>query len=390
MPSIESLMATSRTYMRDHKRFFQSTVSRQDGSRTFQLPHPNVSPAGLNVYAVSGSSIYEGYPNGTPSASTFGYQLDERNGLLRLSSTITGGFPSGTYVNVEGYYFTWVTDEDLVFFVENTVAEHQYHRPEFLLSAVSDVEADAIALGSAVEALWSQLIEFARDIDISTPEAVSVPATQRYRQMEDLLFSPSGLVNKYKSKAAMLGIGLDKAEMFHLRRISRTTGRLVPVYKSREWDDAARPLRLFPPNPTNLPTTPPSDFIPARVVTGFAETPEAWYPDNGGSGTPNPEPEPEPGLFAIIVTPDTEDPYSYLFNVTDDPDHHVDWDYGDGTTVDDVLCSEVVEHTYDEAGNYTVTAYCHHETITTEVTVAPGPGYGMGQYGIVQPYGGYQ
>lgn len=283
MPSIESLMGTSRTYMRDHKRFFQSTVSRQDGSRTYQLPHPNVSPAGLYVTAVGGTSVYEGRPNAAGTDEVFGYQLDERNGLLRISTPITGGFPAGSYLNVEGYYYTWVTDEDLVFFVENIVAEHQYHRPEFVLSTVSDVEADAIALGSAVEALWSQLIEFSRDIDISTPEAVSVPATQRYRQLEDLLFSSNGLASKYKEKAALLNVGLDKAEMFHLRRISRTTGRLVPVYKSREWDDASRPLRLFPPNPTNLPTTPPPDFIPARVVTGFAETPEAYPPVSEGS-----------------------------------------------------------------------------------------------------------
>jgi hypothetical protein len=93
--------------------------------------------------------------------------------------------------------------------------------------------------------------------------------------------------------------------------------------------------------------------------------------------------------FSIVVTPDTDNPYNYTFNVTDDPTHHVDWDYGDGTTTEDVLVSETVEHCYDEMGHFTVTAYCHRETITTEVVIAPGPGYGMGQYGIVQPYGGY-
>jgi hypothetical protein len=100
-------------------------------------------------------------------------------------------------------------------------------------------------------------------------------------------------------------------------------------------------------------------------------------------------PDPEPIPFTIIVTPDPENPYGYSFDVTDDPDHHVDWDYGDGESEENVLCSETVEHIYGDAGTYTVTAYCHRETITTEIDVAPGPGYGMGQYGIIQPYGGY-
>jgi hypothetical protein len=110
--------------------------------------------------------------------------------------------------------------------------------------------------------------------------------------------------------------------------------------------------------------------------------------DYSPPGSPIPPP-PTPVAFTIIVTPDPSNPYGYGFQVTDDPNHHVDWDYGDGTSENDVLCSETVEHVYDNAGNYIVTAFCHHETITTEVEVAPGPGYGMGQYGLVQPYGGY-
>ena len=100
-------------------------------------------------------------------------------------------------------------------------------------------------------------------------------------------------------------------------------------------------------------------------------------------------PIPGPSLFSIVVTPDTTNSFNYFLNVVDDPLHHVDWDYGDGTSEENVLARETVEHCYDEAGHYTVTAYCHRETITAEVAVAPGPGYGLGQYGIIQPYGGY-
>jgi len=35
--------------------------------------------------------------------------------------------------------------------------------------------------------------------------------------------------------------------MFQLRRISRTTNRLVPIFQSREYDDTSRPERLLPP-----------------------------------------------------------------------------------------------------------------------------------------------
>jgi hypothetical protein len=102
-----------------------------------------------------------------------------------------------------------------------------------------------------------------------------------------------------------------------------------------------------------------------------------------------PEPPPTPLPFSINVIPDDTNPYNYFFTVNDDPDHHVDWDYGDGVATENALCSETMEHMYEQAGDFTVTAYCHRETITTNVVVAPGPGYGMGQYGIVQPYGGY-
>jgi hypothetical protein len=65
-----------------------------------------------------------------------------------------------------------------------------------------------------------------------------------------------------------LGLGLGALEIFRLRRVSLTTGRYVPVYTDREFDDPRWPKRQFPP----IPDPVPNDTVPAyyryRQVTG--------------------------------------------------------------------------------------------------------------------------
>lgn len=278
MATIESVMSGARTVLRDFPRFFTASVAKTDNSRTFDLPYENLSPD-LTVWAVSGSTTYEGFPHAADyvaGANKFSYTVDSRNGLLRVKTLPTGpGFPAGTYINVEGYYYEWVADADLKYHSTNVIAEHM-HRRDITLEQVSDVEEDAMALGTVVDALWSLLLEYSRDIDVNTPEAIAVPATQRYRQVEDLLFSPNGFLAKYKEKSRMLNVGLDRIEVMTLRRVSRQTNRLVPIYTSREWDDMQRPAREFPEVNHPSPSTPPPGFLPARTVTGYDETIQAY------------------------------------------------------------------------------------------------------------------
>ena len=42
---------------------------------------------------------------------------------------------------------------------------------------------------------------------------------------------------QYHDKAAMLNMGLGALEIFRLRRVAYMTGRYVPVYQDREFDD---------------------------------------------------------------------------------------------------------------------------------------------------------
>ena len=52
---------------------------------------------------------------------------------------------------------------------------------------------------------------------------------------------------EYEKKARALNIGLDRIEVFNLRRTSRTTNRLVPVQKSRELGDYGPIERVYSP-----------------------------------------------------------------------------------------------------------------------------------------------
>lgn len=120
----------------------------------------------------------------------------------------------------------------------------RYRYVPITMENIDPVELYPLALLTAQMVLWTLLLDASTDIDISTAEGTFVPRTQRFRQliqMQDLL------QQRYKDICAQLNIGLYRMEVFNLRRISRTTNRLVPLFKDREYDDTAYPQRILPP-----------------------------------------------------------------------------------------------------------------------------------------------
>jgi hypothetical protein len=283
MATYESIMEGARQQLRDFPKHFSAAASTGLIADTYRLPHnkvlgyemrcrltsPDLEDSVDGFYVLSGQEVTD---------STFLFNVDERNGLLKIEEYPTGTSAedyAGWGMEVEGYFVSWVTDDELHYHAQTMVAQHAYHRSDFVLEAVSHNEERALILGTCVEACYALLSEFSRDIDVNTPEGISLPTTQRFRQVQQLLLGPDGLQEKYKHMALMLGIGLDRIEVGVLRRVSRTTNRLVPVYRPREWDDASRPARVFPPIDDIGPSTPPEDFVPAAFVTGYYEMPEA-------------------------------------------------------------------------------------------------------------------
>ncbi|UXX94003.1 hypothetical protein N7U49_21590 [Streptomyces sp. AD2-2] len=200
------------------------------------------------------------------------------------------------------------TDADLETYIGDAMQQHAYgrslvtryrdahgfirydHEP-FTLENLPAVEEPLVAYLTAINCLWTLATDAATDIDISTAEGTFVPRTQRYRQlMQHIGDATSGLQGRYNTLAQQLNVGLGRIEMFTLRRVSRTTNRLVPVFQEREYDDSSMPQRLLPPidgqeyaDESGVPSP------PTRACGGDGGCAGGWTGNAaGGTSTPRP------------------------------------------------------------------------------------------------------
>ena len=224
---LEHTIQLARNYLRDFPKFFQ--VSFDSIGRTYELGQINVDTDTIWIATTTGASATE--------LTSSQYSLDSRNGILRLGFTPA----SGTTIMVEGYYYEWLLPADLQFYSERSI---NFHKPTIPvpLEQASAAVLDVIGIGALVEALQALMTEYARDIDVMTSESVHIPASSRYRMLADLC---QRWEVEYRKHANNLNIGPERIEQFSLRRVSRTTNRLVPLFKSKELGDYGPIERIF-------------------------------------------------------------------------------------------------------------------------------------------------
>lgn len=192
------------------------------------------------------------------------YVLDVTEGRIILLGAI-GPLGHGERLIVTGRSGGMFSDQEMEQYVQDAVAQHtqgqtvhvrykdqqgfiRYWDQPLTLSNLPAIQEQMVAWLAAVQALWTLATDAATDTDISTADGTFVPRSQRYRQiMEHIGTATTGLTGRYNAMAQQLNVGLGRIEMFSLRRVSRTTNRLVPVFKDREYDDASLPVRLLPP-----------------------------------------------------------------------------------------------------------------------------------------------
>lgn len=186
--------------------------------------------------------------------------VEERTGVV----TFTSAPANNAVVRFRGTKYRYFGSVDLQKFIDSSIEEHVYHRTDefgraMTLGNLPAVEEYPLSLLAACKALMALATDSAFDIDISAPDGVQIPRSERYRQ---LLEQYDARMAQYKDICSALNIGLWRIEVFTLRRVSKMSGRLIPVYIEREIDNNSPPVRA------NLPTnTYGSTPIPASGGT---------------------------------------------------------------------------------------------------------------------------
>lgn len=188
--------------------------------------------------------------------STITYTLDSTHGVLLLSQPL----PLNAAMVVRGQAWGLFTDAELQTIVDD--ATHQHCQGQLLterykgvegfityrdtpkrLSNLPKMEENLVVTLADIDALWILATDAATDVNVSTAEGTSIDRSARYEQ---LMTHIQNLQEKYRMWCGQLGVGMFRPETLHMRRVSYTNNRLVPLFRDREYDDHRYPVRELP------------------------------------------------------------------------------------------------------------------------------------------------
>lgn len=248
---IEELIRRVRTELGDPRQAFRSTMSCDGTVAWFNLPKENIEPADLTVDLMPPGGQLQALQPGVD------YRLLREQGQVILAAPP----PAGYQVLFSGVNYGLFTSEAMTPYLRDAVTWHCYGRnireryrtPQgFIayretpigLGNLPPVEEPLLAMRAVYNLLWVLATDVASDINVQTAEGTVIDRGQRYRQ---LISQITELRARYDKDCALVNGGPYRWETIRLRRVSRTTGRLVPLYKDRDYDDFAYPTRLVPP-----------------------------------------------------------------------------------------------------------------------------------------------
>lgn len=229
------VLQAARDALADPRRFFEEELTGTGTKTVFRLGYTNIDPKDLAV-AIAANVL-------RPDVTT-GYEpVDLNEGYIRFAAPPI----EGAIITVSGFYWDWFSDSTLLRYIGYAATNYQTAEGVDQFAEMLEDNGDinvVLGMAGAVEALWAEWVASSREIDVSSPE-VSIPVRQRFQQLSQML---PIVTQKLRDAESALNIGRYKIEMFTLRRVSRTTNRLVPIFKAQEWDDfQIYPERILPP-----------------------------------------------------------------------------------------------------------------------------------------------
>jgi hypothetical protein len=234
MATLETLRDRLRLELHDNPVGFDAEAVGDDLLDRFDLPVRLIKEDSASVF-IDGSAVEEGVD----------YFLDSYNGVLSLTTPLA----SGTVLSVEGAHYEVFLDSELDQFIATAFLQHTHGRygttgDPLTYEELPGVEEYLVVILAFIQALWVLASEAGRNIDIIVPDGVNIPESQRFQQIMALI---GVWQERYNTFSMQLNVGLGRIEMYTLRRISRTTNRLVPLYVPQEYDDTSFPTRILAP-----------------------------------------------------------------------------------------------------------------------------------------------
>lgn len=170
---------------------------------------------------------------------------------------------AGSVCVVAGNYFRYFTTDEIHQFISTAYVQHTANHTDAYGRSVSlqnlpIIEEYPVVTYASTLALYTLATDASFDIDITAPDGVMIPRSERYRQLMQMIDVRK---NQYKELCSQLGIGLYKIDVFSLRRISKTTNRYIPIYNPMEVDDKTMPERVYLPMPTYGAVEKPTSVI---------------------------------------------------------------------------------------------------------------------------------
>lgn len=244
MATLSSLAERLRSEIGDIGKSFVYQTTADGITNRYLVPYSPVDGANLIIH-VNGSDVSNAV------------LVEEETGYITFDSLPNAGAP----IVVAGTYYRYFTNNEICNFITDAFNQHTKNHADpygrgVTIANLPGVEEYPVVVYAATLALYTLANDAAFDIDITAPDGVQIPRSERYRQLMDMTQQRKA---QYVELCSQLGIGLYKIDMFQLRRIAKFSNRYVPIYLPQEVDDRSMPQRALLPMPTYGSQQFPSD-----------------------------------------------------------------------------------------------------------------------------------
>lgn len=247
---VSRLISRVRSEIGDKGKPFMAQVEGDGQQIMFDLVQPNLCRVGFKVTVVNGAAT-------SVLSSPQDYDANDELGIV----TFTQPLAYNAKAVIQGTSYGMFSDPELLDHIRDAVVWHTHNRqmteryrdrhgfityrtnPVNLTNLPPEEERPLILL-CAIYTYWSLADDMALDVNVQTAEGTNIDRTARYQQV---MHQIEALQAEYDSVCSTLNIGPNRIETLNLRRTSQTTGRLVPLYQPREFDDHRYPVRMLPP-----------------------------------------------------------------------------------------------------------------------------------------------